>query len=189
MARVATEKTWAERVTRWEQSGQTAKVFAAQEGVRAQSLSWWKWKLRQGATGQSVAQRAQVVPLSFVRLEPTAPEESPEALPLEVVLASGNGSTSGVPRGRSVGPGVFDACSPVALPAARSCRSTAEVLPAARSTESPAVAPRPVRNCRSPAVVAPARAQLQVNCCALDPLQRAQATRVASQASRRCLKD
>jgi hypothetical protein len=89
MARVATEKTWAERVTRWEQSGQTAKVFAAQEGVRAQSLSWWKWKLRKGARGQSAARRAQVVPLSFVRLEPTAGEAAPEALPLEVVLAGG----------------------------------------------------------------------------------------------------
>ena len=47
MARAATVKTWAERVTRWEQSGQTAKVFATKEGVSAQSLSWWKCKLGQ----------------------------------------------------------------------------------------------------------------------------------------------
>ena len=89
MARAATQRTWAERVARWEQSGQTAKVFAAQEGVSAQSLSWWKWKLGQGAAGQSAAPHAQVVPLSFVRLEPTAREESSEALPLEVVLPGG----------------------------------------------------------------------------------------------------
>jgi hypothetical protein len=89
MARAATAKTWAERVTRWEQSGQTAKVFAVQEGVSAQSLSWWKWKLGQRAEGQYAARRAQVVPLSFVRLEPTVREQAPEALPLEVVLAGG----------------------------------------------------------------------------------------------------
>jgi transposase len=89
MARAATQKTWAERITRWEQSGQTAKVFAAQEGVSAQSLSWWKWKLGQEATDEKAARRAQVVPLSFVRLEPTACEDASEALPLEVVLTDG----------------------------------------------------------------------------------------------------
>ena len=28
-------KTWSERVTRWERSGQTAKTFASREGVSA----------------------------------------------------------------------------------------------------------------------------------------------------------
>jgi hypothetical protein len=42
MAR-ATRATWAERVRRWERSGDTAKRFAARLRVNPNTLKWWKW--------------------------------------------------------------------------------------------------------------------------------------------------
>ena len=44
-----TRKQWTERVERWRRSGQTAQEFAAQEGVRATTLSWWSAELRRAA--------------------------------------------------------------------------------------------------------------------------------------------
>ena len=41
-----TRQQWTERVDRWRGSGQTAREFAAQEGVRPATLSWWGAKLR-----------------------------------------------------------------------------------------------------------------------------------------------
>ncbi len=36
---------WAKRVERWKDSGLTAKEFAAEAGLKASTLSYWKWKL------------------------------------------------------------------------------------------------------------------------------------------------
>lgn len=45
-----TRKQWTERIERWSRSGQqTARDFAAQEGVRPSTLSWWKGELRRAA--------------------------------------------------------------------------------------------------------------------------------------------
>ena len=70
-------KTWSERVSRWERSGQTAKTFASREGVSAQSLAWWKWKLGRGAKARK---------LGFVKLEAVASSREPS--PFEIVLAN-----------------------------------------------------------------------------------------------------
>jgi transposase len=71
-------KTWSERVARWERSGQTAKTFASREGVSAQSLAWWKWKLGRDAKARK---------LGFVKLE--AVPAMADASPFEIVLAHG----------------------------------------------------------------------------------------------------
>ncbi len=44
---------WAKRVQRWAESGLTAKEFAAETGLKASTLSFWKWRL-------GSEQRAQV---------------------------------------------------------------------------------------------------------------------------------
>ena len=44
MAR-ATRDEWKRRVARWRDSGLTAKEFAAREGLKAATLSFWRWKL------------------------------------------------------------------------------------------------------------------------------------------------
>ncbi|MGO9837885.1 MAG: IS66 family insertion sequence element accessory protein TnpA [Polyangiaceae bacterium] len=80
-------ETWAKRVERWKDSGLTAKEYAAELGVNAHSLSWWKWRLS-SAPGESgrrprKARRPDTAaPLTFVEL-PAASAE-----PLEVVLPS-----------------------------------------------------------------------------------------------------
>ena len=70
-------KTWSERVSRWERSGQTAKTFASREGVSAQSLAWWKWKLGRDAKARK---------LGFVKLEAVPASMSPS--PFEIVLGN-----------------------------------------------------------------------------------------------------
>ncbi len=46
----ASRETWAKRVERWTDSGLTAKEYAAEAGLNAHSLAWWKWRL--GAEGR-----------------------------------------------------------------------------------------------------------------------------------------
>jgi transposase len=90
MERVSRE-VWAERVERWRDSGLTAKEYAAEAGVNAHSLSWWKWRLSSGATARGRAPRrrrsipapATTSPLTFVEMTTTVARE-----PLEVVLPS-----------------------------------------------------------------------------------------------------
>ena len=43
---------WAKRVERWGDSGLTAKEYAAEIGIKAHTLSWWKWRLSSGAPAQ-----------------------------------------------------------------------------------------------------------------------------------------
>ena len=87
-------ETWSKRVERWKDSGLTAKEFAAELGVNAHSLTWWRWRLsstRTGATPTRVRKRrtpikvssATPTPLTFVELSAAVAVE-----PLEVVLPS-----------------------------------------------------------------------------------------------------
>ncbi|MDH5670652.1 MAG: hypothetical protein OEZ06_00790 [Myxococcales bacterium] len=36
---------WAKRVERWNDSGLAAKAFAAETGLKASTLTYWKWRL------------------------------------------------------------------------------------------------------------------------------------------------
>jgi transposase len=37
---------WAKRVQRWQESGLTAREFADEMGLKATSLSFWRWRLK-----------------------------------------------------------------------------------------------------------------------------------------------
>lgn len=82
-------ETWAKRVERWRDSGLTAKEYAAEVGVNAHSLSWWKWHLSKEQEGmrplarRSTGRPAAVSPLTFVEMASAVVHES-----LEVVLPS-----------------------------------------------------------------------------------------------------
>ena len=84
---------WAKRVERWKDSGLSAKEFAAETGINAQSLSWWRWQLSKGDAAPepqrrrrsrtAITQPATVSPMKFVEM--TAPVTVDK---LEVVLPS-----------------------------------------------------------------------------------------------------
>lgn len=86
--------TWAKRVERWKDSGLTAKEFAAELGVNAHSLSWWKWRLsseattpKSGRSGRRSTRRSTQVattPVTFVEVTTAAAITEP----LEIVLPS-----------------------------------------------------------------------------------------------------
>jgi transposase len=94
----AAREKWAKRVERWKDSGLTAKEFAAEVGINARSLSWWRWHLgraeaaptekrrrrrRSRASPVETTKPGTVSPMTFV--EVTAPA-SIDAL--EVILPS-----------------------------------------------------------------------------------------------------
>lgn len=78
---------WAARLERFNASGLAVGVFAAQEGVRPATLSWWRRHL--GALPRT-KRAQQSTALSFVRLEPAS------VSPLEVLVS---GHTVRVPVG------------------------------------------------------------------------------------------
>lgn len=86
---------WVERVQRWADSGLTAKEFAAEAGLKATTLSYWKWRLRSEQRAQSptkaIAKSAeQELPEQAMPSTPTfvelAATSASVALPLELVL-------------------------------------------------------------------------------------------------------
>jgi hypothetical protein len=82
-----TRGVWAGRVARWQRSGLTATAFAAREGVRAGTLTYWKWKLRQPDRAARNARAATQPPVSFVEvMEPTIVGSDAS---VEIVLAAG----------------------------------------------------------------------------------------------------
>ena len=88
----ASRETWAKRVERWD-SVLTAKGYAAELGIKAHSLTLWKWRLSSGAAAPKGSRRkrrsakrsapAAAAPLTFVEMTTAAAPE-----PLEVVLPS-----------------------------------------------------------------------------------------------------
>lgn len=46
---------WIERVEQWRQSGLTAREYAAQAGLNAGTLCYWKWRLSRDASAQKAA--------------------------------------------------------------------------------------------------------------------------------------
>lgn len=81
---------WEKRVERWQSSGLTAKEFAAEIGVKAGTLSHWKWQLGhearvaakpKGSQKRSVKRARE--PVSFTEVIVNA--EQPSGL-IEIVL-------------------------------------------------------------------------------------------------------
>jgi transposase len=90
----STRAEWAKRVERWQDSGLTAKEFAAELDVSPNSLTFWKWKLRQPSPREPsrshtsrVSQARADTPTKFLELVPTSETSAESAL--DVVLASG----------------------------------------------------------------------------------------------------
>lgn len=88
MARTSAAAKWAKRVERLERSGLTVRMFAAREGLKAGSLSFWKWKLGQKRGREDAPVPA--VPVKFVELKAESVTKLVEAAPgFEVDLRSG----------------------------------------------------------------------------------------------------
>jgi hypothetical protein len=76
--------TWQERVTRWRESGLTAREYAAQIGVNANTLANWHYKLRREAvTPAASLQFVEVTSGGAVAATPATHD------PYEVVLTNG----------------------------------------------------------------------------------------------------
>jgi transposase len=93
--------TWAKRVERWKDSGLSAKAFAAELGINARSLTWWRWQLskvegpetptteprrrqrRSRGSTLAITKPTALSPMTFVEM--TAPTISDA---LEVILPS-----------------------------------------------------------------------------------------------------
>ena len=83
---MANRAEWTQRIQRWQASGLTAREFAQREGLRAQSLVWWKWKL-----GSAVSDSAVSAPTTFlaVRVIDSSPARAPAGAGFEVEFPNG----------------------------------------------------------------------------------------------------
>ena len=83
---------WAKRVERWQDSGLTAKEFAAELAVSPNSLTFWKWKLRRERSEQddvdskTMKRVVKAAEPKFLQLVPTHNEAVGAAVPLELVI-------------------------------------------------------------------------------------------------------
>jgi transposase len=77
----AVREAWRKRVERWKASGLSTKEFAAETGINARSLSWWRWHLAKGETvpapirrrrstapDTTMAKTATISPMTFVEM-------------------------------------------------------------------------------------------------------------------------
>ena len=82
---------WAKRVERWGDSGLSAKEYASQTGLKASTLSYWKWRLgseRRGSVGPdqgrlSKGRSAVAIAPRFVEVTAVA---APQPAPLTLEL-------------------------------------------------------------------------------------------------------
>lgn len=79
---------------RWKRSGLTATEFGAREGFDGKQLSWWKWRLSQGAAAGTAPARpegaARSAPLTFVPARVVDRARAPAADGrVEIVLGNG----------------------------------------------------------------------------------------------------
>lgn len=90
---------WAKRVERWRDSGLTAREFATETGLKATTLSYWKWRLgseRRAKSAQTLEPKRvrprsckrsvlpAATPPRFVEVTSPPPAASTEALALEL---------------------------------------------------------------------------------------------------------
>ena len=89
---MATRQEWAKRVQRWSDSDLTANEFAAELGINARTLSYWKWKLGKEERGETPKrarsrQRAPSPPsTTFVEVTPPASVWADASSSIEVVV-------------------------------------------------------------------------------------------------------
>jgi hypothetical protein len=89
---------WQKRVERWGDSGLSAKEYASQTGLKASTLSYWKWRLGSEQRASSAdttdqkcarpgASKRRASPaVSAPRFVEVTPVDAPSAEPLTLVL-------------------------------------------------------------------------------------------------------
>jgi hypothetical protein len=77
-------EVWAKRVERWSDSGLTAKEYAAETGLNANTLMHWKWRLGAEARRRQRAPRPIVEAVQFVEITPPAAVAQAPAIPVSV---------------------------------------------------------------------------------------------------------
>lgn len=75
---------WTKRVERWRASGLTAKEFAAETGLNAGTLTYWKWRLDRSPSGGQTRKKAEFVEV----VSPVSPAPTPHDA-FEVILGNG----------------------------------------------------------------------------------------------------
>lgn len=87
-------EVWAKRVERWSDSGLTAKEFAAETGLNANTLMHWKWRLGAEVRRRQRAARPVVAAAHFVELTPPAVAETVPAVAAPVAETSAPATTA-----------------------------------------------------------------------------------------------
>lgn len=88
---MAKREEWANRVRRWTESDLTANEFAAELGINARTLTYWKWKLGKEARCEEPkrkkpSRRAASLSPSFVEVTPPASVWAEARSSIEVVV-------------------------------------------------------------------------------------------------------
>ena len=84
----AGREVWTKRVERWRESGLTAKEYAAEVGVNANTLSHWGWRLHGEERGPRKGRRgAEGVPARVGWVEVVAPDGAISSPATEVEIA------------------------------------------------------------------------------------------------------
>lgn len=86
MRKRRSEEQWRQIVGRWRASGQSAREFAAHEGVVAGTLSWWGNRLKTEVPHRSQAPKAKRSAFAPLRVTSSS---SPGGGRIEVVTPSG----------------------------------------------------------------------------------------------------
>jgi transposase len=91
MARTSSEQ-WAKRVERWKESGLSAKEFAAETGLKASTLAYWRWRLsaaeRSGSSSQGEVQRGLAEPKRGVKRRKRTATTMPACVELPVAAVA-----------------------------------------------------------------------------------------------------
>jgi transposase len=86
-----TSAEWAKRVERWQDSGLTAKEFAAELNVNAGTLAYWKYRLRRESASGGRADRPGIrkaeSTAGFLRVVPVAAADAESTNRFEVVIS------------------------------------------------------------------------------------------------------
>jgi hypothetical protein len=86
--RRANRDEWQQRVDRWKESGLTAKEFAAEMGLNAGTLQFWKYKLKKRDV-RSSRRRSQKAPALVSSLIEVRPVSGPAEARFEIELGNG----------------------------------------------------------------------------------------------------
>ena len=91
MARTSSEQ-WAKRVERWKDSGLSAKEFAAETGLKASTLTYWRSSLsaaeRTDSNGEDEVDRGQTEPKRSVKRRKRSATTVPACLELPVATVA-----------------------------------------------------------------------------------------------------